>query len=122
MPSKHTRERLVVVSGAIETESGIPIARMDREPGNGTTPVERDDTAKRMVLAYNHMNEREAVMGQTGQMPNIGTLMAYENGELDEQETIEFFQDGVTNGWVWHLQGSYGRAATAMLESGDIHR
>lgn len=53
MPSEHTRERLRVVSGMIETESGIPIAHMDREPGNGTSPVERDDTAHRIVLAYN---------------------------------------------------------------------
>lgn len=55
-------------------------------------------------------------------MPDIDKIMAYENGEMDETETIDFFQDGVTKGWVWHLQGSYGRTAMALLESGQIHR
>lgn len=55
-------------------------------------------------------------------MPNLDKIMAYENGEMDEQETIEFFQDGVTHGWVWQLQGAYGRTAKAMLDAGLIHR
>ena len=64
MPSKHTKERLRVLCGAIETERGIPIAHMDREPGNGTSPVERDDTAHRIVLAYNAYDDlAEALRG-----------------------------------------------------------
>lgn len=55
-------------------------------------------------------------------MPNIDKLIAYENGEMDEMETAEFFQDGIDRGWVWALQGSYGRMAMALLEAGQIHR
>jgi hypothetical protein len=41
----HTPGPWQVNSGAVETVSGIPIARMDREPSNGTMPVERDCNA-----------------------------------------------------------------------------
>jgi hypothetical protein len=51
--------------------------------------------------------------------PNIYKLMEFENGELDEDEIIELFQDGIDNGWVWSLQGSYGRMATMLIEAGQ---
>ena len=41
----HTKGPWIVVSGQVETPEGIPIARMAREPQNGTTPVERDCNA-----------------------------------------------------------------------------
>jgi hypothetical protein len=53
-------------------------------------------------------------------MPNIDTLIAYENGELDQDEMIALFQDGVQKGWVWQLQGSYGRTAAALIKQGYI--
>lgn len=34
-------------------DTGIPIAKMDREPGNGTLPVERDANATFIVEAVN---------------------------------------------------------------------
>ncbi len=34
-----------VNSGMVQTVSGIPIAHMDRAPGNGTRPCERDSNA-----------------------------------------------------------------------------
>lgn len=51
-------------------------------------------------------------------MPNIDTLIAFENGELDEDQLIDFFQDGINKGWVWKLQGFYGRTANALIEAG----
>ncbi len=38
-------------------------------------------------------------------------IMAYEAGELDEAEVLEFFQDLVAAGLIWRLQGAYQRAA-----------
>lgn len=38
-------------SGMVETVTGIPIAWMDREPGNGTLPVERDANARLICAA-----------------------------------------------------------------------
>jgi hypothetical protein len=51
-------------------------------------------------------------------MPNIDTLIAFENGKLDQDALVAFFQDGINNGWVWKLQGFYGRTANALIEAG----
>lgn len=51
-------------------------------------------------------------------MPDIDKLIAYEDGELDQDDTIELFQGLIDTGVVWHLQGSYGRAATALIQAG----
>jgi hypothetical protein len=53
-------------------------------------------------------------------MPNIEDIIRYENGEMTEDEVIELFRDGVQRGWVWKLQGSYGRMAMALIDSGRI--
>ena len=54
-------------------------------------------------------------------MPNIGTLIAFENGELDNDQIIAFIQDGIDTGWVWNLQGFYARFAQALIEAGYCH-
>lgn len=48
-------------------------------------------------------------------------IMAYENGETSEEETIEGFQHLIDDGTVWQLQGSYGRMAKALIEAGYCH-
>lgn len=47
-------------------------------------------------------------------------IIAYESGEMSEEEMIEFFQRLVDTGLAWQLQGSYGRTAKALIESGLI--
>ena len=47
-------------------------------------------------------------------------IMAYEAGEMDEPQIIEFFQYLVDTGLAWQLQGHYGRTATALIESGVV--
>lgn len=47
-------------------------------------------------------------------------IFAYENGELDEEETVELFQALVDSGLAWKLQGSYGRMAQALINQGLI--
>lgn len=54
-------------------------------------------------------------------MPNIDQLIAFENGELDDDAVIEFIQDGIDKGWVWKLQGFYGRTARALIDTGYCH-
>lgn len=51
-------------------------------------------------------------------MGHIDTLIAYECGELNDEETINFFQQLIDEGTVWSLQGSYGRTATYLIEAG----
>lgn len=54
-------------------------------------------------------------------MNEIDAIIAYENGELGEEETLELFQQLVDNGHAWTLQGHYGRTASNLLELGYIH-
>lgn len=51
-----------------------------------------------------------------------GNIIAYESGELDQDQTIELFQHLVKTGMAWQLQGSYGRTAAALIEAGEISR
>jgi len=47
-------------------------------------------------------------------------IIAYEQGELDEDETLELFQHLVDSGLAWQLQGHYGRTAAALIEAGLV--
>ena len=54
-------------------------------------------------------------------MDQIDKIMAYEQGELGEEDTLALFQDLVNSGLVWKLQGSYGRTAQDLIKGGYIH-
>ena len=48
-------------------------------------------------------------------------LLAFEIGDIDQEETIELFQELVDTGMAWTLQGSYGRTAAQLIEAGLVH-
>ena len=50
----------------------------------------------------------------------IDNIIAYEQGELDEDEVIAMFQELVNSGLAWQLQGSYGRQAAALIKAGLV--
>lgn len=54
-------------------------------------------------------------------MPDIDYLIAFENGELDQDQVIDFIQDGIDRGGVWSLQGFYGRTARDLINAGLCH-
>ncbi len=45
-------------------------------------------------------------------------IMAYEQGEMNEEECLDFFQGLIDTGLAWRLQGSYGRTAMSLINSG----
>ena len=50
----------------------------------------------------------------------INEIIAYECGELTEDDTLGLFSKLITTGEVWSLQGHYGRTAKALIQNGYI--
>jgi hypothetical protein len=55
-------------------------------------------------------------------MDRVGKIMAWEDGSLSEESTVEFFQELIDDGTAWQLQGMYGRMAASLIESGLCHK
>jgi hypothetical protein len=53
-------------------------------------------------------------------MDVLDAMIAWENGELDGDETVALFQTLVDNGMAWTLQGTYGRTAQYLIETGQV--
>jgi len=53
-----------------------------------------------------------------GPLDLTGSIIAFEQGELDRDEIIELFQHLIDTGLCWQLQGSYGRCATELIKAG----
>ena len=49
-------------------------------------------------------------------MPDVNDIIAYENGDMDEDQIINFFQELIDSGMAWTLQGHYGRMAMSLVE------
>ena len=60
---------------------------------------------------------------QTG-FDAVSFIMAFEDGELGEDEVIAGFQDLINSGLAWSLQGSYGRTAKGLIDAGlcSLHK
>ena len=48
-------------------------------------------------------------------------IVEYEKGELNNDQTIQLFQELLDSGIVWDLQGHYGRLAYQLMEAGLIN-
>lgn len=59
-------------------------------------------------------------MGACLMSPNLDMMIAFEEGELSDEETVELFQGLVDTGLAWTLQGFYGRTAARLIEAGLV--
>jgi hypothetical protein len=57
---------------------------------------------------------------ETSSSTLVGSIIAYEQGELNDQEVVCLFAELVKSGMAWSLQGSYGRTANALIKEGWI--
>ena len=55
-------------------------------------------------------------------MPDVSKIMAFEEGLMDQEELVEFFQGMIDSGIVWQLQGFYGRTAMDLINEGLCRR
>jgi hypothetical protein len=53
-------------------------------------------------------------------MDLIDKIIAYESGELTDQQLVYLFAELVKSGMAWTLQGHYGRTASALIDAGYI--
>jgi hypothetical protein len=51
---------------------------------------------------------------------NIEDIIKYEEGRLNDAQTLRLFSNLIRSGAVWSLQGHYGRTASAMIQDGWI--
>jgi len=51
-------------------------------------------------------------------LQNAQAIFDYEDGKLDEDETIKLFQSLIDTGLAWQLQGHFGRTAAALINAG----
>ena len=59
---------------------------------------------------------------ETSSSTLLDSIIAYEMGELNDQEVVCLFAELVKSGMAWSLQGSYGRTANALIKEGWIDR
>ena len=52
-------------------------------------------------------------------MENVNDIIEFENGEQEQEDTSAMFQRMIDDGSAWRMQGSYGRTAMSLIESGQ---
>ena len=71
------------------------------------------------------MNENEkaeliAAAAEIDTGDTVGLIIDYESGGLNDAGVVALFQSLVKSGLAWSLQGSYGRMAKALIDSGLV--
>lgn len=52
----------------------------------------------------------------------VDLIIAFESGEMTTEEQIKLFATLIKSGMAWSLQGSYGRTASYLIDTGVIDR
>ena len=54
----------------------------------------------------------------TGWRLNVDDIIDYENGDMDWDRLVDFFQNLINTDLAWTLQGQYGRMAQGLIDEG----
>lgn len=52
----------------------------------------------------------------------LDNFIDFENGDMDDERAVVFFQKIINSGLVWKLQGFYGRTARDLINQGLCHK
>ena len=55
-------------------------------------------------------------------MDLVDQIIAYEQGDLTDDEIIELFQELINSGQAYTFQGHYGRMAEVLIKTGQCTR
>ncbi len=50
----------------------------------------------------------------------VDRIIAYEQGDMDQEQAAQFFQELIDTGLAFSLQGHYGRTAARLIEAGLV--
>lgn len=53
-------------------------------------------------------------------LATVDSIIMYEAGDLDMDQTVALFQTLVNTGLAWSLQENYGRTARALIAAGRV--
>jgi len=53
---------------------------------------------------------------------DVSDIIAWENGDMTEDQEIVFFQKLIDSGQAWTLQGFYGRHAMYLINAGLCYK
>lgn len=53
-------------------------------------------------------------------MDVVDKIMKYEDGGMEYEEYVQFFQELVDTGYINYLQGSYQRTVRDLIDSGEV--
>lgn len=51
----------------------------------------------------------------------VGSIMDYEQGDLNNKDTLVLFAHLIKSGQAWGLQGHYGRMSRNLIDNGYIN-
>jgi hypothetical protein len=73
-------------------------------------------------LAKRKKDTSELIVKRSAPMDQLDKMIEWEQGTLNEDDTVALFQELVNSGLAWQLQGCYGRQAMALINAGLVTR